>query len=362
MQTTHDVYRPGKDDSAVMRLRTAVWGADHPHTNPAFFEWLFQRNPAGAGSGAVIRQDDDVVAFAGLSARKLLVGGKTFRVAHGLDLMVDPGLSGLLSGRYGFKVSDNWAGYARDAGFAFGVNFPNSNSFRLLTSGRLKWTVMLKPRLRVQPLRGFAIRPAVLGRVPLWLLNLLTGTLALGLRAPQIIHGKPAGRVVAVTRAEEQLDDLWQSAAHHTKTCFVRDRAYIRWRYLEHPVYRYDLFGLKVDDRLAGLIVTTTREVFGLKSMLIVDALADRDEPAILSALVAHATAKARAAGIEMGCAQACTGDLLDRALAKSGFLVVPERLNPKLFFMVGLPFTPDAASILASPGWHFTWGDMDVV
>lgn len=355
-------YRPGSDDADVLRLRAAVWGKDHPHTSHAFLEWLLRDNPVECGTGTLIRHKDQVVAFAGLSPRRLLTGGRVLRAAHGLDLMVDPGLGGMLSGRYGFKVSDGWARYATDAGFAFGVVFPNVNSFRLLTSGRLKWQVVLEPHLRIRPLRGFAATETFLSRLPGWLTRLSTGAFASGINAVQSFKKHPRGRVVTIDGADDRLDALWQRATHHIRTGFVRDRTYMDWRYFKHPLYKYAVRGWEIDGRLAAFTVTTTREILGLKSQLIVDALCEDDDQSALSALIRHAAAEGAEAGLQLGVSQSCPNDSLDRALAASGFLAIPQKYNPKRFFLAGLVLSPDGETADNPEGWHFTWGDMDVV
>ncbi|MDQ0321104.1 hypothetical protein QO002_003242 [Pararhizobium capsulatum DSM 1112] len=355
-------YRLGTDDPDVLRLRAAVWGKDHPHTDERFFEWLLRRNPVEAGSGSLIRQAGQVVAFAGLSPRMLLMNGTPLRTAHGLDLMVDPDLGGMLSGRYGFKVSDAWARQAREAGFAFGVVFPNVNSFRLLTSGRLKWQVVLEPHLRARPLRGFASKETILARIPAWMTHVSTTTLVAGLDVLQSLKRNPKGRAIDLGQADERLDALWQRAAGHIQTGFVRDQAYVNWRYFAHPLYKYRVHAWEVDGRLTAFLVTTTREILGLKSLLIVDALSEDGNPAALSALIRHASHKGAREGMELCVAQSCQGNLLDRALAKSGFFAVPQKYNPKRFFLAGLVLSPEAEGALKTGGWHFTWGDMDVV
>jgi hypothetical protein len=355
-------YRPEEDEAGVLQLRSEVWGANHPHTDARFLSWLLRQNPVREGSGALTRQAGRVIAFAGLSPRMMFLNGKVIQAAHGLDLMVDPSLGGMLSGRCGLKVSAAWARFATDQGFSFGVVFPNENSFRLLTSGRLQWRVILEPHLCVRPLNGFSAPPNFLSRIPATAMRLGTAMLSKGIDLLQRWNITPAGRLVEFIEADERLDALWMRASHHLKTAFVRDRRYLNWRYFHHPIYRYRFLGWELEGRLAAFVVTTTRDILGLKSLLIVDALSESDDADLLSAIIRHAVRQGARDGLELCAAQSCKGHSLDRALSKSGFFTVPQKYNPKRFFLTGLVLSPEGNDALKPDGWYFTWGDMDVV
>ncbi|GAB4419291.1 MAG: hypothetical protein OHK0032_15190 [Thermodesulfovibrionales bacterium] len=56
---------------------------------------------------------------------------------------------------------------------------------------------------------------------------------------------------------DSRIDALWESVKREVKLGVVRDREYLAWRYERHPLYRYELWGLKKrwGNRLAGLAV-----------------------------------------------------------------------------------------------------------
>lgn len=358
MSVTLDTYRPGLDDAEVLGLRARVWGADHPHTAQAFLTWLFQRNPAGPGSGILLRRKDVLIGFAGLSPRRALQGGVRVRVAHGLDFMVDPAATKGLSGAYAVKVADGWAKLAAREGYAFGVNFPNANSYRLLTSPRLGWRRVLAPRLLVRPLPGLRLREGLPRRVPPALAALGGEVLARGL---SLYAGLRTGRL----RPTAVVDDVaWLDAATveaPNGIGFVRDAATLRWRYFDHPVYGYRIVTSTSADGCASGLVTSARTLFGVDSTLLVD-LVGAPRPDSCAALLARAVTEAAAQGSRIVGALACPGTLLDGALLRAGFLPVPAAINPKPFFMVARPLSHPSEAAMNGAGWDFAWGDMDVV
>jgi hypothetical protein len=362
-RTALEPWRLRLCDAEVLALRASVWGADHPHTCPGFFEWLFGAgNPAGSGSGVVLRRAGNAVGFAGLCPRHARVQGRDVTIAHGLDYMVDRSLGAAGSARYALRVAQEWAAFARAQGYAFGINFPNANSRRLLTSARLGWREVLSPRLMLRPLRGgdgMGLASAARRTGFALVSAALDG-------AAYLRRGAPAGAARAISLDAkpdaEAVDDLWLRRRDDTSVTLRRDSATLRWRYGLHPLRRYRLLGWEGAEGLAALIVTTRREIEGFPAVLIVDALLDRRSPATARALIAAALRDAAADGASLGAAEVAPGTALARALAGAGFVTVPRRFDPKPFVLVGLPLA-DAPEAAFSPGaWQFAWGDMDVV
>ncbi len=358
---TVEVWRPGTLGDELLALRAGVWGAEHPHTSPAFFAWLFgDTNPAGQGGGVALRRGDRVLGFMGLCPRRVRFHGRDVTAAHCLDYMVDREIGPAASARYALRLAQGWERLARADGHAFGIGFPNQNSYRIVTSDRIGWRDILRPRLMVRPLRGGSHAAIALG--PAKRLGLALGgaflDLATGLRP------RPPGELRALRTSDARdaaaIDALWQRRRDDRPASIVRDAAALRWRYEGHPFRRYEILGWQAPGGLAALIVTTRRDLEGLPAVLIVDALVDPAALAPARALVSAALRRAAAEGDRLAAAEAEPGSAPARALANAGFLTVPQRFDPKPFTLVGLPLgTP--MEQLAGP-WQFAWGDMDVV
>jgi len=73
----------------------------------------------------------------------------------------------------------------------------------------------------------------------------------------------------AFQKAEPQLEHLRQTALP------VKSLQYLRRRYLEHPGYRYHLYGLQTDDTIRGIIVLRQAEHAGSSALRWVDYYGD---------------------------------------------------------------------------------------
>ena len=356
-------FRPGQDDAAVLSLRARVWGADHPHCIPAFYEWLFGRAPAGPGAGIVSEIDGRVVGFAGICRREARHGHVQLKVAHGLDFMVDPTLGKMLSGRVGLRVLLKHIGLAKRLGNDLNINFPNDNSHRMLISERIGYAPVFSARLLVRPLgplrpeRGAAITPARRA------LAILGGCAAAGAGAARAALARPAAaRIERLERFDARFDEFWERLAADGRLHFARDARTLNWRYAEHPLHSYEILAASEGGRILGYVVAARREVLGIDAVLICDLCVLPGRSGIHAALLGPLVGRARRQGAAALVAQCAEGDPLGRALARCGFFHVPARLNPKPFRMVGMAFGGGTSAALAPSSWAFRWGDTDVV
>lgn len=351
-------YLAGQDEGLLLRLRGAVWGVDHLHNDDAFFSWLFQRNPDGAGGGVLIEEQGRALGFAGLATRQLMHEGRPVPIALGLDYMIHP------DHRNGFAASrlvNSWIRNVSGGAYAFALCFPNANSYKILTGKKLGWQPVCDLVMHARPVGTLHKLPGKLSRVPGWLLApafrtaAMLCTLGAALMAPRVLDGQ----VQEITRFDPRFDALWLAAG--VRMGSVRNAAHLNWRYVEHPVYAYRIFAWVAGERVLGYVVVTEREVFDIPAVLVVDALSDPGQPGVLEALLKEVAEHASRAGARMVATQAIEGSGLSRVYRRAGLLKVPRRLAPKTFSMtahgLGRPLP-----VLDVARWHFTWGDMDVI
>lgn len=342
----------------LLRLRAAVWGEDHAHNDGRFFSWLFEGNPDGAGGGVLLEQEGRALGFAGLAARQLMCGGHEVTIAMGMDYMIHP------EHRNGFAASrlvNSWLKSVSGGSYAFGVCFPNANSYKILTGKKLGWQPVCDLVMLARPIGTVRKLPGKLAKVPGWLLapGFRAASLLCALRAALSTGRKPAGQVEEIACFDARFDALWQAA--NIRMGSVRNAAHLNWRYVAHPLYAYKIFAWTDGDRVLGYVVITEREVFDIPAVLVVDALTDPAVPGVLEALTQAVAAYAGRVGARMLATQAIPGSSLGAAFQRAGMLAVPRRLAPKTFSMVahGLGQALPALDVAA---WHFTWGDMDVI
>lgn len=348
----------GPDEALLLPLRRAVWGETHLHNDGAFFSWLFQRNPDGAGGGVLLEDEGRAVGFAGLATRQLMHEGSPVSIALGMDYMMHPEY------RNGFaasRLANFWAKSISEGTHQFALCFPNSSSYKILTGKKVGWQRVCDLSMLARPLGTVGTLPGKLKKIPRWIMKpaFRIGSLMCSLSAAILSPKKPAGEVVEITQFDTRFDALW--AAAKIQSGGVRNAAHLNWRYVEHPLYQYKTFAWVCNDRVAGYVVVTQREVFDIPAILVVDALSDVSVPGVIEALIGAVAEHAQGIGARIMCTQVIRGSTLSQAFQRAGMLAVPDRLAPKTFTLTAHGLGRPLPS-LNSSSWYFTWGDMDVI
>lgn len=252
-----------------------MWGAEHPHTTPQFQHWLLGDTPAGAGSGVMMLDSQEVVGFAGLLPRRVEIESDSLLVAQCVDYMVH---AQARSRAGSFRIMSIWTHLARDLGFAFGIGFPNASSHKIVTRSKLGWRDAFWPDLMARPLAGAAV-PGFLTRWGSARLLRLTGVMAklAKARAGWSLRQRPRGEAFLIDRFDSRFDLLWQRARAGSLSGIRRDAAYLNWRFVRQPTYSYLRIGWESSGEVLGYAIASPREVFGVPCMLLVDLLAVPD-------------------------------------------------------------------------------------
>lgn len=356
------IYNPGTDQQAVLEVRSAVWGANHPHTNTLFLDWLFQKSPVGVGSGIIMYDKEKSCGFVGISPRTVVYGEQELRVAHCLDFMARPSCRS--SGVSALKLANHCVQAVREQQYDFSFAYPNGNSLALVTSPRCGYKTIYSPILLVRPLPRFSIPKQRAAFLPEALRRFFPALLAkfCSVRAHYALRSMPEGAALQFERFDAAFDELWRRVRPKIKVAIKRDAAYLNWRFLDNPVYNYRLTCWSSGDSIKGYIVSSDRQLFDIPSTLIVDLLADDGEPQVLLALIAEEVKQADQNGSCIIATQAIYGTKLYHAFCAMGFIPIPRKLNPKPFHLTVHDLEHDLP-LLAKPNlWFFTWSDMDVV
>jgi hypothetical protein len=172
-------------------------------------------------------------------------------------------------------------------------------------------------------------------RVPLWA-RPITG------------RGRAAEALEPIGELGPEHDALAERLAARSGLTARRSAAYLRWRYREHPFFRYQLFQLRRADRVDGILVLNRMEARGRVSMWVMELWAE-DRPAARE-LARGARALAAAQGCDV---------LLSMSNARlPGALRVPPCFLPKEHVLVVRRGAPGE---LVDPGrWDVHTGDWD--
>jgi hypothetical protein len=356
----HDLFFVERDTDLLLALRSKVWGSSHLHTDPRFFSWMFARTPQGMPSGIMARHHGRAIGFAGLCTKRQFVTGREVTLAHGLDYMIEPGLSDILAGRVALRVPQRWTRLAEVQGFTSGVVFPNGNSMRMLTSPRVGMVPVFQPDLLIRPLPTARFTER-LRNVPRRALSTATRLAALACQVRAKAYGRPKGEATLVEHFDEGFDELWLNTRDGLGISTIRDAAYLNWRFRDHPIYRYLTLGWRQNGSWIGYIVCAERRLFGVDTLLVVDILSPQME-SVGAALIDAAIDEARRRGLGMVVALAVRGGRVRESFKSRGFINVPARLDPKRFTAAEQIYDSSARAEFSSLARHFTWSDMDVV
>lgn len=202
--------------------------------DPAVWQWKYAE---AARYGTVVRQDGKPVAFYGGMPRRILYRGMPAQAMQIGDVMVHPRERGVLRRNGPFLQAastflERCVGYGRDSLLGFG--FPTDKAMRL--AGRLG---LYRETDRMVELSWPAARNAL---------------------SPLAVRARP----LDPASDGPTVDALWQRMAHDLRQRIVgvRDWARIRYRYVDHPGVRYEIFMLRgrLSRRPVGVVVLRERD------------------------------------------------------------------------------------------------------
>ena len=348
---------PLASPGVILGLERAVYG-DAEVADPGFVEWLYARNPAGAGMVWYAATGDADVPSAGQVAvvpLRVEVDGQAGKVGLVLNVATHPRWRG--RGVFAALLARAVAENAR-RGLRYTFALPNPSS----TPGFLRHA-------------GFADA----GRLTLLLAPLDAAALAAGrggvARLGVAVGARVAAAVGAARRARaaalpveevaadwEGLDALWARLRPSRPVAVVRDRAFAAWRFGACPTRRYRLHVARSGGEVAGLVVTRQAPVLGMPAGLVVDlaVVPGAAAEAAGAALLACAFEEFSAARVALAASLMLPHRAEYRALRAAGFFPCPRLLEPQPFRVVLRPHAPGLPPGLA--GWFLSMADYDVV
>lgn len=298
-------YEPARR-AEVFALLDRVRGYE---LDPAEFDWWFEQNPVGPRTIALAEEDGRVVGVLGASHYRAVVGGREALATLPLWAVTDPAFQG--RGIFQ-RLNGEVERAARETGAALELGFTNALAGPIYIA-KLGW-------LDVARLRIWA-RPLVPGRTS----GTVPGTVPVEQRAHFVHSQEDAYRAVA------------PSLANH----FVRDAAYLKWRYADAP-RAYTVIASR-----GGYAVVGRKLFKGIETAYVADLVAPTFRETRW--LLRRCARAARGARVLLALMPA----LHPSAYFASGFLPTPETIRLIGHALEGeLPLGRDA--------WHFTLGDTD--
>lgn len=340
------------DDREVLRLRVRVMGDIDPvRLQERTWRWQFAENPAGPPVCRLAEDRDRVVGQYVVIPVRMRIAGEERTWFFSCDTMVDPdyrrrGIFTDLAREVFESVESDYPG-------ASVWGFPNGRSVQAFT-GKLGWKV-----LTIFPVRLFLLHPArALMR------RMFIGKSAGRITAPAYQTGIsmdfPSTRLVPVGRFGREWDAVWENHRDMSRVMQIRDSLYYNWRYLEGPDFGYRPYYVNRRGEIEGVIVLREVCLEGFRLGALVEMfpfpVVDKDlSREILLAVIRHF----RDRRMDFVSALVSTAD--DEFFAKSGFRILPEKLNPRTWYFGGR-FSGADHPANSIENWYLTYGDADIV
>jgi hypothetical protein len=333
-------YRPG-DEHAILRTFNLVFrevcGPDYVDRTLAQWQWAYLRNPAGHRISLAFADDGTVASqYAGMPMLYDTPWGAQLFV-HCVDSMTHPSYRQGLRAKSLFVETcmPFWA-HGKAIGDALFYGFPVDAAFRI-GQRYLKYEMMT--------IVDYLIRDR--GAPPL---------------ASPAPPGLPGGVEVArVDDVPPDVGDLYDAVRAEKRIVLRRDRAWLRWRYVENPARAdYELWTARAAGRLCGLLVLKPGGGLAPDSATIVDWLARERDAAAHDALLAVAVRRQHEEKKQRLLAVFPTWSAESQALQARGFEVTPSAswLQRRLIHNIN---KAEIEPAFLARHWWFTLGDSDL-
>ena len=327
-------YEPGDEHAIVVAFNDvfrAVNGPGYVDRSLQTWNWLFRDNPAGHRIHLALTDDGTVAAqYAALPVRAHAPGGETV-FCQIVDSFVRPEFRAGLK-RPGLFIHTARAGLAdwiaRGDGLFWGLPVPQAKRISVRFLDYLEW----------RPL-DYLCRDAGAG------------------------HDESTGRVEVspVDDVPPGLEDLVARAASAHAVTQVRDASFLRWRYVQGPDGGYELYAARRGAELVGFLALRPAHELVPRACTLADWIVPAGEEEVADALLAVATARARAE--DRACLMAVVPPDSEacRVFLARGFEVVPSARTT--YRSIGVRATrSDLRPEALERGWWYTLGDTDLV
>jgi GNAT superfamily N-acetyltransferase len=337
-------YEPSKRQ-AVLDLMARV--QDHP-TPEAEFVWWFEENPTKYLNIFLAELDGRVIGVSSTNSFRIWCDGAEHLIPFSLNVLTHPDHRG--RGIFSRLELANEAD-ARHHGCPFMLSFPNRRSTPIFVR-KLGWSAGW-----TAPLVTKAASPRRLLARLLGARGLLPSSRFLWRLTGPTFHRRRPGAVEAIGEFDTAFDRLWEQEREERRWGFVRDSAYLNWRYVEAPSQRYQCFRISDGADLAGYLVTGVIEKRGLRLGYVADLFLRARSRRRLADGLAAVDAQFFAQDVDAVLALGVPGLAERHGYSKSFYWPTPKR-----FPFIYKVFDPRYARLPFGERsrWTFTLGDLD--
>jgi len=339
------------DLKEILSVRKAVFGeTEKDKLDPRFWKWEFSERSEGKAFIYIAEEEGRMIGHFADLPRRFSWNGQVVLGTLSLDLMVhsDFRRKGIFleMGAYAAKrVKENKA--------LFMTAFPiRPETIKGLV--KIGWKAVAELPVMVYPILFQGIVDLYVHFPPL---SLLVGGAARFLYwlLVAVWRTKASKKIVMeeMEDLDQQFDRFWQKSVTLYPVMGVRDRSFLRWRYLENPTRSYILYRAVEEGEMTGYIVVRKVELLRFNSAVIVDLLALNEKAAAV--LIEKAIERCRSEGVDLLGCMIPRRHPYCRSLRNRGFVS-----SRRVFQFMVYPLSEEVP--IDPESWYVNWGDTDVI
>jgi predicted N-acetyltransferase YhbS len=355
-------YR-GEDKPGILALNRAEYG-DVALSQEAYFDWLRAQNPAGEAIVLVAREKETgrPVGFCMFVPMRISWRGDERLATVGMNLLVAPAFR---RQRIYCSLQDAGLKECQRRGSDFFYVFPNAKSL----AGLAKWDfhIVCQVPLVVRPLDIAVLTEThIRSRLLQWVANLGWQFAAASIWRQCPSRNGTSLRISEDVELDEEYDRFWKQVKDKYDLMLIRDRTFLKWRFLDIPSRSYQVLSARQGTEIVGYIVLRQADIRGSSAGLIADLVVLDGERGTRAGLylLGEVLGRFRRAQVPIS-----GGIFLPHAqeyaiMRQAGHLRAPRRFAPQSFHLVvknlsdGIP----SSALVRPEGWYVSIADHDAV
>jgi len=337
-----------KEKKEILDLTKKTFG-DVEISNSSYFDWQYRNNPNGKAI-ILLAQDDSnnnvIVGTNTIIPTRLLIEQEEILSSLACNVQVDPDYQkkGIFS-----KLLSSMSLVAKKKEISSLFAIPNENSFGSFINEGSSEIIQLP--LLVRPIKFSRYFNSPFSKI---------------LKIFEIFWKikTPLNNVEEFDGNFQNFEKLLHKISKRVSIIQNRNKEYLKWRYLDHPTRKYQIYVLKQNNILIGYIIIKIHFLNNKKIGVILDYIVDSNAlEESLKSLIEKALFYFWKNDVSVAISTCRSGLLEYKLLRQQGFFNIPSFLKPEpLHFIIRLFDSNEKLKKLKKfDNWFFTFGDYDV-
>lgn len=338
-----------KEKQGILNLTKKTYGKDVEISNSSYFDWQYRNNPKGKAIVLLAideLNEDQIVGTNTIIPISLLIDQNEIVSSLACNVQVHPDYQkqGIFS-----KLLSSMTSVAKIKEISSLFAIPNENSFSAFINEGSSEIIQL-PLL---------VRPIKLSRYFISPINKILRVFD--------SHWKVKTSSLNVEEFNgnfQNFDKLLEKISNRVSIIQNRSKEYLKWRYLDHPTRKYQIYTLKQNEELVGYIIVKIHILNNKKIGVILDYVVNQDaNEKKLKELIDNALDYFWKNDASIAIVTSRSGVLEHKLLKQKGFFQIPSFLKPQSLHFIIKIFNSDQKlkKLKKFENWFFSFGDYDV-